>query len=115
MLTSDLEYDFDGKVAIATITRNMIEMSKVVEDDMDDIAAIPSSIEGVCVGITIRELSSPHDWKMSVRTRRPYDAQAICAHFGGGGHKQAAGCTVKKSLDEVKKELLELLKTCFDS
>jgi len=109
MLTCGLEYSFDGKVAIAAITLDMLEVSGADEDDMDDIAAIPGSIEGVFVGITIRELSSAHDCKVSVRTRAPYDAQAICAHFGGGGHKQAAGFVAEKTVGEIKAELTEVL------
>jgi len=113
MLLSGLEYSFDNKVAIASITLKMMEESGADEDDMDDIAAIPSSIEGVGIGITIRELSSPNDCKISVRTRAPYDAQNICAHFGGGGHKLAAGCTMEKTVDEVKAALAEVLENVF--
>ena len=109
MLTCGLEYSFDGKVAIASITRDMLELSGANEDDMDDIAAIPGSIEGVCIGITIRELLSAHDCKVSVRTRAPYDAQAICSHFGGGGHSQAAGFVSEKTVCEIKAELMEVL------
>jgi len=109
MLTSGIEYSFDGKVAIASITGEMLEATGADEDDMDDIAALPGSIEGVCVGITIRELTSPHDCKISVRTRAPYDAQAICAHFGGGGHKLAAGSTIEKTIEEIKEELHKVL------
>ena len=113
MLTSGIENAYDDRVAIATITREMIEKTGATEDDMDDIAALPGSIEGVCVGITIRELSSPTDCKVSVRTKAPYDAQAICAHFGGGGHKLAAGCTIENSVDEVKEMLLEVAESQF--
>jgi phosphoesterase RecJ-like protein len=109
MLFCGLEYFFDGKVAIASITLDMLKASGADEDDMDDIAAIPGSIEGVCVGITIRELLSEHDCKVSVRTRTPYDAQAICAHFGGGGHNQAAGFVAEKTIGEIKAELMEVL------
>ena len=109
MLTCGLEYFFDGKVAIAAITLEMLEASGADEDDMDDIAAIPGSIEGVYVGITIRELDSANDCKVSVRTRAPYDAQKICAHFGGGGHKQAAGFVAEKTVGEIKAELMEVL------
>ena len=113
MITSNLEYSFDDKVAISVITREMMEISGADEDDIDDIAALPSSIEGVCIGITIRELTSPQDCKISVRTRVPYDAQAICAKFGGGGHKMAAGCSIKKNVDEVKQMLTEVLTEIF--
>jgi len=110
MLTSGIVYSFDDKVAIASITLEMLEVSGADEDDLDDIAALPGSIEGVCIGITIRELSTPNDCKVSVRTKAPYDAQAICAHFGGGGHKLAAGFTLEKTIDEVKKALHEVIK-----
>ena len=110
MLICALEYSFDGKVAIAAITLEMLETSGADEDDMDDIAAIPGSIEGVYVGITIRELSSKHDCKVSIRTRAPYDAQVICSHFGGGGHSQAAGFVLERTVDEIKAELIEVLK-----
>jgi len=113
MITSDIEYSFDDKVAVASITREMMDESGATEDDLDDIAALPGSIEGVCIGITIRELKSAHDCKISVRTRSPYDAQMICSHFGGGGHKLAAGCTVGKSIPEVKEALHEVLSGMF--
>jgi len=111
ILTSGLEYYFDDRVAIASITREMMEITGADEDDIDDIAALPGSVEGVCIGITIRELTSPDDCKVSVRTRAPYDAQAICANFGGGGHKLAAGCSMDKSITEVKASLIEVLDT----
>ena len=110
MIFSGLEFFFDGFVAISCISREMIEAADADEDDMDDIAALPGSIEGVCVGIIIRELSSTHDCKISVRTKAPYDAQKICAHFGGGGHKLAAGSMIEKTVSEIKAELHEVLK-----
>jgi len=110
MITSGIEYYFDDKVAMAFITKEMMETSGADEDDIDDIAALPGSIEGVYIGITLREMSSPHDCKLSVRTRSPYDAQEICAEFGGGGHKLAAGCTIDKTIPEAKELMLDVLK-----
>ena len=45
-------------------------------------------------------------YKVSVRTVTGVDASAICAHLGGGGHKQAAGCELLGSLDNAKAALL---------
>ena len=114
MLLSGIEYSFDNRVAVASITLEMLESSGADEDDLDDIAALPGSIEGICVGVTIRELSSPHDCKISVRTGVPYDAQAICAHFGGGGHKLAAGFTIEKTINEIKEMLHEVIEGQLD-
>jgi len=114
LLTSDIEFFFSGKVAIAYITRDMVESSKATEDDMDNIAEVASGIEGVCMGITIRELSAADDCKISVRSIEPYDSNAVCGRFGGGGHRSAAGCTFNKTIAEIKPLLLDVLKEIFD-
>jgi len=112
-LYSGLEFYFDGAVAISTITKEMMESAGANEDDVDEIAAIPGSVEGVNAGITIREMTSPNDCKVSVRTSPTVDAHAICKLFGGGGHAMAAGFTLNKSVPEVKEELIETLRDFF--
>ena len=113
MVTSGIEYYFDDRVAMASITREMLEKSGADEDDLDDIAALPGSIAGVDIGITIREMLAPDDCKISVRTRAPFNAQEICSHFGGGGHSLAAGSMIKMTIPDVKKALCELLAKQF--
>jgi len=109
---SGLEFHFGGAVAISTITRDMINSAGATEDDLDDISSLPGAIEGVRAGITIREIASPLDCKVSVRTAPPVDANAICKRFGGGGHSMAAGFTLNKPTSEIREMLLEALK-CF--
>ena len=55
--------------------------------------AIPRQIEGVLVGVTLREKKSG-EYKVSLRTQEPVNAAQICALFDGGGHACAAGCTL---------------------
>lgn len=109
MAVSSIESHFEGKCAIMTITRKMFEESGSSSSECDGIASLPRKIEGVQVGVTIRER---HDgtYKVSLRTVEPYDAAKICANFGGGGHNRAAGCEFDCSLDKVKEKLLEIIK-----
>ena len=109
LIFSSLEFYFNGTVAISTITKSMIEVANATEDDLDDIASIPGSVQGVHAGITLRELTSENDCKVSVRTGASINAHSVCAHFGGGGHPMAAGFSRDKSISEVKTELLEVL------
>ena len=39
----------------------------------------------------------------------PLDASKLAALFGGGGHRQAAGCTIYEPMEEAKKTFLETL------
>jgi len=113
MITSRLEFYFNGEVAIATITREMMKSANAEEDDVDDIASIPGIVKGVRAGITIRELTSTDDCKVSVRTSPQINAHAISERFGGGGHEMAAGFSLNKPVPEVKEALLEVLKDFF--
>ena len=110
MILSNLEFYYNNTVALSVITRKMLESAGATEDDVDNIAAIPGSVEGVCIGITIRELTSTEDCKVSVRTGVTVDAHSICAHFGGGGHAMAAGFSRKATAEKIKEDLLEVLK-----
>ena len=100
-----------GKLAIAAIPKAVEEAIGVTEDDMDNISSFPRSVEGVCLSATLRQ-NGEHCTKISFRAVPGYDAAAIAAKFGGGGHKGAAGATVKLSLEEttaaVEKAMLEL-------
>ena len=87
------------------IPRKLVEETGADESELDGVSAIPRQIEGVQVGLTFRERDG--FYKISVRTVEPVDASEICRSLGGGGHARAAGCTLKGSLDEVKKAVLE--------
>lgn len=112
MAVSSIESYFDGKCAIMTITRKMFEESGSSSTECDGIAALPRKIEGVKIGITIRERHNG-SYKVSLRTVEPYDAAKICGKLGGGGHHAAAGCEFECPLDEVKATLLEVIKAEF--
>ncbi len=113
MITSGMEFYFDGAVAIVTITKDMMKQAGASENEMDDVAAIPSSIEDVVVGITIRQLNGALGCKVSVRSTPQVDANALSARFGGGGHAMAAGFTQPITVEETKNKLLEALGEIF--
>ena len=79
---------------------------------LEDIASLPGLIEGVKVGFVIKELN-PNKSKISCRTVDAIDANAICANFGGGGHKCAAGCVIELGVDEAKKLIVEAAEKCI--
>lgn len=91
----------DNKCAIIYTTREMTD--GLGDDETEGIASIPRQIEGVKMGITVRE--KENDYKVSVRTNDGVDACAFCSRFGGGGHIAAAGCTLNGSLESVLEQL----------
>ena len=54
----------------------------------------------------LRELA-PGRCKVSARSHPGFDCSALCARFGGGGHKMASGCTVDASPEETREMLVQ--------
>lgn len=97
-----------GEMAICAIPRAVEEEIGVTEDDMDNISSFPRTVAGVCMAATLRE-TADGDTKMSVRAVPSYDATLVTVPFGGGGHKGAAGASMKMPLQEAAKAVEEVM------
>lgn len=89
-----------GTVAVCALPLEVEQALGVTEDDMENISGFPRSIEGVKISATLRQ-GDGDTVKLSVRALPGYDAAAVCARFGGGGHKGAAGATISLPLSEA--------------
>ena len=89
----------DGKFAICAIPQAVERELGVTEDDMDNISSFPRTVAGVCMAATLRETGD--EIKLSVRAVPGYDATLVARKFGGGGHKGAAGATIKLPLAQA--------------
>ena len=101
----------EGKLAVVAIPKSVEEAIGVTEDDVDNISSFPRTVAGVCMAATLRE-TKEGDVKLSVRAIPGYDATIVTGQFGGGGHKGAAGATLKMQLQEaaeaVEKAMLDI-------
>ena len=91
-----------GSLAVVAIPKSVETAIGVTEDDMDNITAFPRTVAGVCMASTLRE-NNDGSVKLSVRAIPGYDATVITEKFGGGGHKGAAGATLRMSLADAAK------------
>lgn len=108
-----IQFYLDGRCAIAYATIDMMKESGAVDSDMEGVSSLPRQIEGVMAGITLREKNNGK-FKVSVRTTDELDASAICANFGGGGHKAAAGCMITCTLNEAIEQIIEVVRQALE-
>lgn len=101
-----LETYFDDKLAIVAITRDNLRSIGASMEDSEGIVSFVRDIDTVEVAVVLKEFEDD-EIKVSMRSKRYVDVAELCAIFGGGGHKKAAGCTIKAGIDEVKADLLE--------
>lgn len=100
-----IEFAAGGKIAIVTVTRQMLERSGCTPGDIEGITPIARQIEGVELGVTLRELKNGN-FKVSLRSVS-LDSAKICALFGGGGHKFAAGFECSGAPDDIKTAIVQ--------
>ena len=85
----------------------------MTEDDLENVSGFPRSIAGVKIAATLRQTGNGYV-KVSVRALPGYDAAKVCAKFGGGGHKGAAGATLKAELEEAAAKVSMEMERLFD-
>lgn len=109
MCLEKLECYDEGRLAVITVTKDMMELCGADKSALDTIKPLTRQIQGVSIGVTVK-YERPGVVGVSVRTDENYDASAICAHFGGGGHVRAAGCEFKGLCEnEVKDTVVEYI------
>lgn len=101
----NMEFFCNDKCAVISLTDKQIKQSGASESDCDGLSSIPRKVDGVLVGIFIKE-TEPNIFKISVRTDESIDASKICSNFNGGGHKCAAGCVISGNLPDVKEKII---------
>ncbi|MGH7273919.1 MAG: DHH family phosphoesterase [Nitrospiria bacterium] len=104
-LLSKMEVSRDGRMAWVEVTQDLFSATKTSAEDIENFVNYPRSIEGVEVAILFRELSSD-SYKLSFRSKGRVDVARLAEQFGGGGHRNAAGCVVKGRRDQVREKVL---------
>ena len=99
-IVENIRFFRGGKLAVCALPKAVEAQLGVTEDDMENISGFPRSIQGVKMAATLRE-TGDGDVKVSVRALPGYDAAVVCQGFGGGGHKGAAGATLKMTLEQA--------------
>lgn len=87
-----LELFGGGRCAMIRLPLAVYEETGAAESELDGVAALPREIEGVLIGVTVKERQDG-EIKVSLRCDPPANAAELCRQFGGGGHSGAAGCS----------------------
>ena len=96
----------DGKIASIMINKDMLKRNVISFNDVDGITPYTRDIEGVEVGILLKE-KKENEVKVSLRSKSYIDVSKIAQSFGGGGHIRAAGCTIYSSIEDAKKQIVD--------
>ncbi|MBI2527659.1 MAG: bifunctional oligoribonuclease/PAP phosphatase NrnA [Candidatus Rokubacteria bacterium] len=100
-----------GQVAWLTVPQGLVSESFMAAED---VVSYPRSLRGVRVALVFRE-EAPGVVKVSLRGKGEVRVNRIAARFGGGGHENAAGCSVAGTLDEAVAAVLGAVREALPS
>lgn len=106
-LVTNAKFCLNDKIAYTLITKDILEKYSAKDEYTEGICETLRSISGVEAAFVLKETSS--GVKVSIRTKE-LDATKITDKFNGGGHKRAAGCTIKENINKAAEKLIETTK-----
>ena len=112
LVLSHIERDESGRIAWITMDRATMYETGASEEDSDGIVNHALSIDEVEAVAFFKELS-PGAYRVSLRSKGKHNVAKVAELFGGGGHRNAAGCRITADLEEVKQLIIEGLQNCL--
>lgn len=100
-------YSEDGAVAWSTVYQKDFKRYKANLCDVDAVCDDLRSIEGVKVAAVFRETENGR-FRVSLRSKYGINVAQVAKTFGGGGHHNSAGCSIKASEKEKSRLVAEL-------
>ncbi|MDE6275804.1 MAG: bifunctional oligoribonuclease/PAP phosphatase NrnA [Clostridia bacterium] len=101
----------DGKIGLIYFSQEDFIATDTAMEDTEGAINYIRDIDAVEVAVAITQTQQNNSYKVSIRTSDRVDASRIASVFGGGGHKNAAGCRISGFYEDVKDKLL---KACID-
>lgn len=100
-----------GTVASVTFPYSSKFSLSLCDENLETIIDIPRSVAGVEIAYAVRQPEDKPFFRVSMRSSSDFDVSAVCARFGGGGHKKAAGCSLEAAnVREAEEMVLRVIR-----
>ncbi|OQA91638.1 MAG: putative bifunctional oligoribonuclease and PAP phosphatase NrnA [Elusimicrobia bacterium ADurb.Bin231] len=110
---SSIKTTANGKVSYISLSLKDFDKTKTTAEDTEGIINFAGMIPGVEVWILFKEMPSGKNVKVGLRSVSYVDVNKIAAFFGGGGHKNAAGCVVPGDIASVTRRVVSYIERCL--
>jgi phosphoesterase RecJ-like protein len=98
---SGMQLDASGRIATVWVDHQLAEQCGGTYEDTEGLINLPLTVKEIVAVVFFKE-NGPADWRVSLRSKGEIDVNAIAKQFGGGGHKNASGCSASGTLPELK-------------
>ncbi|MBS1819196.1 MAG: bifunctional oligoribonuclease/PAP phosphatase NrnA [Acidobacteria bacterium] len=110
---SAMQIDATGRIAIVYLDHEMARAAGGTYEDTEGLINLPLTVKEIQSVVFFKQ-NEGDEYRVSLRSKGDIDIGAIAKEFGGGGHKNAAGCTVTGPIDKLQKLFLEKIEQAID-
>lgn len=103
-----VELEDSGRLATIYLDRAMARAAGGTYDDTEGLINLPLTVKEIQAVAFFKEVDHAQ-YRVSLRSKGAIDVGDVAKRFGGGGHKNASGCTVDGSLPEVRAQVIPLV------
>jgi phosphoesterase RecJ-like protein len=109
----NMELRHDSRLAVLEFDDALLAECGATADDTEGLVNLPLGANEV-TAVALFKPQSDGTCRVSLRSKPSVDVRAVATRWGGGGHKNAAGCTIQAPLAIVKRDILAALETAID-
>src|SRR5882672_4304731 len=105
--------DESGHVACMRQTLDMQRQAQASDEDADGFVNYPLTV-GEVEAVAMLKESEPGVYRTSLRSKGDVNVAKVAEKFGGGGHRNAAGCTLRGTWEEAEEKIIALLQDAVE-
>jgi phosphoesterase RecJ-like protein len=110
---SAMQIDPSGRIAIVYLDHEMARSAGGTYEDTEGLINLPLTVKEIQSVVFFKQTEGD-EYRVSMRSKGDIDIGGVAKEFGGGGHKNAAGCTVAGAIDALQKLFLEKIEQAID-
>ena len=97
---SRMQLDAGSRLAMMYVDQRLAAECGGTYEDTEGLINLPLTVKELQAVVFFKELG-PRDWRVSMRSKGAVDINAVAREFGGGGHKNASGCSATGELPDL--------------
>src|SRR5437879_6981218 len=110
---SAMQLDTVGQIAIVYLDHEMARAAGGTYEDTEGLINLPLTVKEIRAVVFFKQIEGD-EYRVSMRSKEEIDIGAVAKEFGGGGHKNAAGCTVHGGIDALQKLFVAKIERAID-
>jgi bifunctional oligoribonuclease and PAP phosphatase NrnA len=110
---SAMQIDGTGRIAIVYLDHEMAREAGGTYEDTEGLINLPLTVKEIQAVVFFKQLEGER-YRVSMRSKGDIDIGGVAKEFNGGGHKNAAGCTVEGAIDALQKLFVEKIEHAIE-